>query len=70
MEKMTFKDRCLLRALGMLEDRANYYLTQYNDMHRATAYQSAAYILRYAIDENWEMLNQFDYFGEDDENVD
>ena len=62
---MDFKERCLLRAYRLLQDRAHYYFTQYQDLSRATAYQSAADILRYAMEENWEALNQYDYYNED-----
>jgi len=71
---MTNRERCLLRAIGMLKDRKNYY---YNARNLSTsgvgdgmycAYDSAATILDYAWDENWEALNQFDYFGKESQN--
>ena len=63
-EKLSNKDKCILQAFKILVDRANYY--ESNKVYAlGQAYQSAAQILEYAMDENWEALNQFDYFGED-----
>jgi len=55
-------------ALRMLRARRDYYA----DMKPcdgipsraiSSAYASAAEILAAAINENWEILNQYDYFG-------
>ena len=61
---MDFKERCLLRAYRLLQNRADYWASQ-SDHSRATAYQSALTILHYAMEENWEALNQYDYYNED-----
>ena len=71
LENLTNRERCLLRAIGMLKDRKNYYadvcesfaIGTTNEMY--WAYDSAVAILEFAWDENWEALNQFDYFGEE-----
>lgn len=83
LENLTNRERCLLRAIGMLKDRRNYYADTYetptisiidgvcetsntgitDGMYQA--YDSATAILEFAWDENWEALNQFDYFGEE-----
>lgn len=60
---MSNKERCLIRALGMLKDRSIYHYGEKGNMGRA--YQSAAQILEAAIEENWEVLNQFDYYGKE-----
>ena len=70
-ENLTNRERCLLRAIGMLKDRRNYYADVRNFFLSELAdgmycaYDSAAAILEFAWDENWEALNQFDYFGEE-----
>lgn len=71
LENLTSRERCLLRAIGILKDRRNYYADAHEPFAIGTidgiysAYGSAVAILEYAWDENWEVLNQFDYFGED-----
>jgi len=82
-EVLTNRERCLLRAIGMLKDRRNYYADacetptiniidgickiSTSDLTdgMCQAYDSATAILEYAWNENWEALNQFDYFGEE-----
>ena len=71
LENLTNRERCLLRAIGMLKDRKNYYADACetpaigitDGMH--WAYDSATAILEFAWNEDWETLNQFDYFGEE-----
>lgn len=61
------------KALAMLKSREEYwgneahkdgigYATQSTCLARAGAYNSAWWILRYAMDENWESLDQMDYY--------
>ena len=71
-ENLTNRERCLLRAIGMLKDRRNYYADARGPFSISSttdgtywAYVSAVEILEFAWDENWEALNQFDYFGEE-----
>ena len=70
-ENLTNRERCLLRAIGMIKDRKNYYdnVRGFSISELANgmycAYDSAATILELAWDENWEALNQFDYFGKE-----
>lgn len=70
-ENLTNRERCLLRAIGMLKDRKNYYADVREPFTIGVtdgtywAYDSAVAILEFAWDENWEALNQFDYFGEE-----
>ena len=47
IDEMDDQERCLLRAYGILRERALYWEIQYGDMARATAYDSAAAILKY-----------------------
>ena len=59
------------RALEILKKRENYCGEQANkaeshvvkqcNLSEASAYSSAWWILYYAIHENWECLDQFDY---------
>ena len=71
LENLTNRERCLLRAIGMLKDRKNYYYNACNFSPSELvngmycAYDSAAAIFEFAWDENWEALNQFDYFGKE-----
>ena len=68
MKEFSGKDRALLRALGMLRDRRNYYDSVNRDTTNAAfgaAYASAVTILEAALSEDWETLNQYDYYGED-----
>ena len=71
LENLTNRERCLLRAIGMLKDRKNYYASMRKPVDVDVtdgmywAYDSAAAILEYAWNEDWETLNQFDYFGEE-----
>ena len=82
-ENLTNRERCLLRAIGMLRDRRNYYadacetptiniidgICETSDTGITDglyqAYDSATAILEFAWNEDWETLNQFDYFGEE-----
>lgn len=60
------------KALQMLKDREEYYSEQAEKLEshtakqcalsEANAYHSAWWILYYAIHEDWECLDQFDYF--------
>ena len=69
-ENLTNRERCLLRAIRMINDRKNHYdnVRSFSISELANGmycgYDSASAILDYAWDENWEALNQFDYFGE------
>ena len=70
-ENLTNRERCLLRAIGLIKDRMIYYAdaceTSASDLTNGmrSAYSSATAILEFAWDEDWETLNQFDYFGEE-----
>lgn len=60
------------KALEILKDREKYYgeIGHTADTHilrqlalsEAATYNSAWWILKYATEENWEALDQFDYF--------
>lgn len=60
------KNELLEKALHMILQREQYYAR--NENHKsaaiASAYNSAYYILYYAMTENVESLSQFDYFSE------
>jgi len=72
LENLTNRERCLLRAIGMLKDRKNYYASMHKPVDIDVtdkmywAYDSAVAILESAWDEDLETLNQFDYFGKED----
>ena len=64
------------RALDMLKKREEYHGEQAHKkdishsvamqhLSEASAYNSAWWILNYAIHEDWEALDQFDYFKKD-----
>ena len=63
------------KALEMLKQREVYHgkradgienhTVKQCELSEANAYNSAWWILYYAIHEDWEALNQFDYFGEE-----
>lgn len=64
------RDRAVFRVYGIFRDRMNYYLHSpcpANETQKTMGhiYETAALLLEYAMTENWEVLNQFDYFGED-----
>lgn len=61
-ENLTSRERCLLHAINMIHDRVEFYKNCCGG--EVFAYESAATILDYAWNENWECLNQFDYFNE------
>lgn len=48
----------ILRALEIIENRSN---DESRTVEQRIAYGSAADMIRYALDENEECLNQFDY---------
>lgn len=61
------------KALKMLKSREEYWSNKAHNagisysvknacLDRAGAYNSAWWILRYAMDENWESLDQMDYY--------
>lgn len=60
INEMTEQERCMLRAYGIIRERANIARLE-RDFVKATAYESAAEMIRYGINCNWECLNQFDY---------
>lgn len=64
--EMNSQEHALLRAYGLLRERMNYYNlgATVADKSRAVAYESASEILKAGINEDWEMLNQFDYYDE------
>jgi len=59
------------KALEILKNRENYYgeiahtveshALRQHALSSAAAYNSAWWILKYATEENWEALDQFDY---------
>lgn len=62
--EMNSQEHALLRAYGILRERMNYFnlgATEV-DKSRAVAYESASEILKAGINEDWEILNQFDYY--------
>lgn len=62
--EMSSQEHALLRAYGILRERMNYFSlgTTQADISRAVAYESASEILKAGINEDWETLNQFDYY--------
>ena len=66
------------KALNILENRFQYWNEQasYDDktrdekiicLARSSAYNSAWWILYYAIHEDWDCLDQFDYFNKEED---
>ena len=66
------------KALRMLKDREEYHGQQAHrdgishvvtqcELSEASAYNSAYWILYYAIHEDWEALDQYDYFHTDED---
>ena len=62
-------ERNIFRALGMLRERAIYWSDCACCNGEASAYSSAADILAYAMMGDWEALNQYDYYDDEDEDV-
>ena len=54
--------RAVFRAYGMMRDRATFY----GKDAMGYAYEGVATLLEYTMTENWEALNQFDYFNKED----
>ena len=64
-------------ALKVLKDREEYYGKQASQaksyslvcdaLARAASYNSAWWILKYATEENWDALEQFDYYYKEEE---
>lgn len=61
----TEEQRLIFKALGMIRERALYWETQYDSQSMASAYESAADILAYAMMGDVATLNQFDYYDEE-----
>ena len=61
---MNSQEHALLSAYGILRERMNYFNLGATeaDKSRAVAYESASEILKAGINEDWETLNQFDYY--------
>ena len=65
------------KAQQMLKDRENYHSEYAHDaqshvvkqcaLSEAAAYNSAWWILQYALEENWEALDQMDYYRKEKE---
>lgn len=62
-----------IKVLKMLEARSKYWKYQWGNYSVASAYESAANMVQAAIEEDWDTLNQFDYYGDaekENKNVD
>lgn len=57
--------KLLYQVVRMLWERADYF-DKHDEYERACAYMIAHDILLYALDGNKEMLDQFDYYHEED----
>lgn len=68
-EEMNDDELCVQRAYGVIRERANYYRLGHTegDIARAIAYESASEILKAAMDRDWEVFDQYDYFDETEE---
>ena len=65
------------KALNMLKKRENYwgkmahatenYTNKQCNLSMASAYNSAWWILYYAMHEDWDSLDQFDYYDDEKE---
>ena len=55
---------------GAEAEKATSYAVKCAHLDKAGAYNSAWWILYYAIHENWECLDQFDYIDFGEENTD
>lgn len=58
MAALHYQFDLILRALEIIENRSN---DEDRTVEQRIAYGSAADMIRYALDENEECLNQFDY---------
>ena len=54
------------KALDILKSREDYYGNEAH-MDRASAYNSAWWILYYAMHEDWDALDQYDYYSTEKE---
>lgn len=64
------------KALQMLKDREEYYGNKAHEsdsyvvkqcaLSEASAYNSAWWILHYAMHEDWDCLDQYDYFRKEE----
>ena len=63
MENNLKNEAILDYALKILRDRAHYW-ENCGDFNRTVCYSSAVAILEYAVEGDWEGLNQFDIYGE------
>ena len=52
---------------GKVADKAESYTTKMSALSAASAYHNAWWILYYAIHEDWEALDQYDYYSEEQE---
>lgn len=65
------------KVIRMMDERAEFWADRYNDKsnyvdERTTgmdygafvAYETCAYFMRLLLNNDWEALNQYDYFGE------
>ena len=53
---------------GMMAGATDNYTTKMSNLSMASAYNSAWWILYYAMHEDWESLDQFDYYEEIESN--
>lgn len=58
MAALLYQRELIFRALEIIENRSN---DESRTVEQRIAYGSAADMIRYALDENEECLNQFDY---------
>ena len=52
---------------GNFAEKAESYVTKQCALSEASAYHNAWWILNYAIHEDWEALDQYDYYSEEQE---
>lgn len=64
MKIPTTENKFIARGLRMLMERKDYW-TLHGDTTRASAYESALYIMEAAWNGDKETLDQFDYYGEE-----
>ena len=63
-EKFEISPKIVDYTLKLLRERKEYH-EKCDGFVAAGAYETAMILLRHMVNENWEMLRQFDYYGED-----
>ena len=69
--EMTEQERAMLRVYGLMRERMMYYElgATHDEKIMAIVYENASNLVLAGMDCNWELLNEYNYFNNNEMNV-